>query len=80
MPLARESQSSEQLSRTSFPIPVHSIGEVVRRAHLARCKVVVIAAEARDTIGVHTVDGGGRRLAAADLIALAERATREAFE
>ena len=56
------------------------VGEVVRRAHLARRKVVVIAAEAGDMIGVHTVDGGGRQLAAADLIALAERATREAFE
>jgi glycerate kinase len=56
------------------------VGEVVRRAHLARRKVVVIAAESKDMVGVHVVDGGGRRLAAADLVALAERATREAFE
>ena len=56
------------------------VGEVVRRAHLARRKVAVIAAESKDVIGVHVVDGGGRRLAAADLVALAERATREAFE
>jgi len=55
------------------------VGEIVRRAHTARRKVVVVAAEARDMIGVHVVDGGGRRLTAADVAALAERATREAF-
>jgi glycerate kinase len=55
------------------------VGEVVRRAHTARRKVVVVAAEAREMVGIHVVDGGGRRLSVADLVALAERATREAF-
>ncbi len=56
-----------------------AVGEVVRRAQAARCKVAVVAATARDVIGVHVVDGGGRRLTATDVAALAERATREAF-
>jgi glycerate kinase len=55
------------------------VGEVVRRAQAARCKVAVVAGTAQDMIGVHVVDGGGRRLSADDLTALAERATRESF-
>lgn len=55
------------------------VGEVVRRAQAARRKVAVVAARARDVIGIHVVDGGGRRLTASDVAALAERATREAF-
>jgi len=56
-----------------------AVGEVLRRAQATRRKVAVIAATARDMIGVHVVDAGGRRLVPADLAALAERATREAF-
>lgn len=56
-----------------------AVGEAVRRAQAARCKVVVVAGRAQDMIGVHVVDGGGRPLDARDLTALAARATREAF-
>ena len=56
-----------------------AVGEVVRRAQAARRKVAVVAATARDVVGVHVVDGGGRRLGPADVAALAERATRDAF-
>lgn len=55
------------------------VGEVVRRAQATRRPVAVVAATARNMIGVHVVDGGGRRLVPVDLVALAERATREAF-
>lgn len=55
------------------------VGEVVRRTQTARRKVAVVAAAARDVLGIHVVEAGGRRLSAADLAALAERATREAF-
>jgi glycerate kinase len=56
-----------------------AVGEVVRRAQATRRQVAVVAATARHVVGVHVVDGGGRRLGPADVAALAERATREAF-
>lgn len=55
------------------------VGEVIRRAQAARARVAVIAAQASSMIGVHVVDGGGRRLAAADLTELAGVATRQAL-
>jgi glycerate kinase len=55
------------------------VGEIVRRAQAVRCKVAIVAGTAQDMIGVHVVDGGGRRLSAADLTDLAARATCEAF-
>jgi len=56
-----------------------AVGEVVRRAQAARCRVAVVAGIAEHMAGVHVVDGGGQRLSARDLAAMAERATREAF-
>jgi glycerate kinase len=56
-----------------------AVGEVVRRAQAAHCRVAVIAGAARDAAGVRVVDGGGRHLDERDLAALAARATRDAF-
>jgi glycerate kinase len=55
------------------------VGEVVRRSQAAHRRVVVVAGASREVVGVHVVEGDGRRLAAEDLSELAERATREAF-
>jgi glycerate kinase len=55
------------------------VGEVIRRAQAARCRVAVIAGTAQDLLGVHVLDGGGRWLTAADLTDLAALATRQAL-
>src|SRR6266702_2078861 len=54
-------------------------GEVVRRAQAAGEKVVVIAGRVEGLIGLHALDGEGKRLDAAGIAALAERAVRQAF-
>src|SRR5437588_225550 len=54
-------------------------GEVVRRAQAAKKKVAVIAGRVEGLIGLHALDGEGKVLDAAGLVALAERAVRQAF-
>lgn len=54
-------------------------GEVLRRAQGAGKRVAVVAAQIRDLVGVHVVDGGGRALDHDRVAMLVERATREAF-
>jgi len=54
-------------------------GEVVRQAQAARKKVVVIAGRVEGLIGLHALDGEGKRLDAAGIAVLAERAVRQAF-
>jgi len=54
-------------------------GEVLRRGHVAKKRVAVVAGTVGDLIGVHAVGGEGRTLDAAGIIALGERVTREAF-
>jgi glycerate kinase len=54
-------------------------GEVLRRAHEARKRLTVIAGRVDDPPEVPALTGEGRVLDVADLIRLAERATRDAF-
>jgi glycerate kinase len=54
-------------------------GEVLRRAGVARKRAAVVAGHASDAGDACVVTGDGRTLDAAALVALAERATREAF-
>src|SRR5207253_1201930 len=54
-------------------------GEVVRRAQAARKKVAVIAGRVEGLIGLHALDGEGKRLDATGIAVLAERAVRQAF-
>jgi len=54
-------------------------GEVVRRAQAARKKVAVIAGRVEGLIGLHALDGEGKRLDASGIAVLAERAVRQAF-
>jgi glycerate kinase len=54
-------------------------GEVLRRAQAARKRIAIVAGRVSDPPEVPALSGEGRILDAPGLVALGERATREAF-